>query len=127
MTRLEKIDTFLKSYPIFGEGFVKYSVEGGNVYGTSIMNNKDIAVQTLPMKAGQCFEPHTHKTREWLILYYGEALFVIDGKERYAKAGDFLFIEPNVLHSLKALTDLKVLAVTVPADDCFPKDNQKGQ
>ena len=122
MTGLEKIDMFLKAYPVFGEGFVQYEDEdGGFTYGTCVMNNGDIAVQSVPLKEGQFFDLHKHETKEWIIVYYGECIFYIDGKEIKAKAGDYLCVDAGVLHGIRAVTNMKVLAVTIPADGIFPK------
>ena len=59
----------------------------------------------------QELKTHTSQVQAWLIMLEGECAFTINDEEHHLKAGSITAIPATVPHSLKAITDFKMLLV----------------
>ena len=67
---------------------------------------------------------HKHKVQEQVYhVIEGEGLMVIDGEKRVVRKHDFIFLPPDVEHSIEntGLIDLVFLVVTSPVTDVETK------
>lgn len=60
---------------------------------------------------GQELKTHTSPTDAWLIMLEGESLYTINGAEHTLTAGSITAIPATVPHSLKAITNFKMLLI----------------
>lgn len=103
-----------------GVDTVTYKINGGDALGHGLLSMEEIAVQWISMNGGTTFQNHTHKEREWLIVYSGDGIFMYKDTTILCKPGDYLYIEEGARHGLIANTDLCFLAVTIPLGEGFP-------
>lgn len=104
-----------------------YEDPAGTVVNTGLMNRPDVAVLDCVMPEGVVFPEHLHGIEtEWLLVYEGELEFTMGGTTRIIGPGDYVRIKPNHAHTSRALSPVRVLAVTMPADKGFP-DAYTGQ
>jgi len=59
-------------------------------------------VNEFEVPGGGAVEPHSHPTHEFYYVLYGRGDMVIDGEHRFIGQGDFVYIPPNLIHSLHA-------------------------
>lgn len=86
-----------------------------------LMKRKAIAVLDCVIEKGVVFPEHKHANEaEWLMVYEGEIEFTLEGETRIIKAGEYVEIQPEQAHITVAITDARILAVTMPADEGFP-------
>ncbi len=76
-------------------------------------------VNEFEIPGGGAVEPHSHPTHEFYYVLYGRGNMVIDGEERVIAQGDFVYIPPDLVHSLHATSGHAPLrcfcfAVTAP-------------
>ncbi|MEB2778165.1 cupin domain-containing protein [Algoriphagus sp. D3-2-R+10] len=71
---------------------------------TAMCERLEMHVTTLDTK-GPSHEPHAHVETEIILMISGETAMTIDGKEYSASAGDFYFVESQLFHGIRNLTD----------------------
>ncbi|WPR77201.1 cupin domain-containing protein [Algoriphagus sp. NG3] len=71
---------------------------------TAMCERLEMHTTTLEGK-GPSHEPHAHTESEIILMISGETVMTIDGKEYHATSGDFYFIEPQLLHGIRNVTD----------------------
>ena len=97
------------------DGTVTYMVDGGDCIGYNLLNNKDIAIQNASMKKGTNFPHHNHEEIEILVQYDGDAEITVDNNKTLLKPGDSIRILPNQRHSYNAITNVKLIGITIPS------------
>ncbi len=66
---------------------------------------------------GEPFPAHVHKERAWIMCSRGEVRVRVAETDRDLKVGDFVVIDPDILHEIYALSkSCCVVFVTIPAD-----------
>lgn len=69
-------------------------------------------VAVTQLKAGECIEEHTHDTmEEMFFVLEGSVAITADGAEEICKKDDFIHIKARTPHSLKALSDVRLMTV----------------
>lgn len=69
-------------------------------------------VAVTQLKAGECVEEHTHDTmEEMFFVLEGSVAITADGTEEICRKDDFIHIKARTPHSLKALSDVKLMTV----------------
>ena len=69
-------------------------------------------VAVTQLKAGECVEEHTHDTmEEMFFVLEGSVAITADGAEEICKKDDFIHIKARTPHSLKALSDVRLVTV----------------
>ncbi|WP_198293604.1 cupin domain-containing protein [Algoriphagus resistens] len=72
---------------------------------TAMCERLEMHVTTLD-KRGPSHEPHAHGESEMILMISGETTMTIDSKEYSATAGDFYFIESQLVHGIRNTADL---------------------
>lgn len=69
-------------------------------------------VAVTQLKAGESVEEHTHDTMEEMFFVLdGSIAITADGAEEICRKDDFIHIKARTPHSLKALSDVKLMTV----------------
>ena len=80
---------------------------GGRAYfdrATAMCERLEMHVTQLNKK-GPSHTPHSHPEAEIILVISGETEMTIDGKEYKAEAGDFYFINSELLHGMRNASD----------------------
>ena len=104
--------------------FIEYPAQQGTVIGFNLYHDKHIAIQRVFFSNGSITGDHTHgESVEMITITEGELVveFVDTGKRKTLKAGDGIKIDKGVGHQGLAIKDTWAIAVTIPADEGFPK------
>ena len=73
---------------------------------------------------GQELTEHTSTQQAVIQILSGECEFVLDGETRLLKAGDLLFMPPNLPHAVKATQMFSMLLIlTKPESGVKPNDS----
>lgn len=67
------------------------------------------------------FPMHSHKEREWVIVYKGVMHLFIGGHKITLEPGDGYYIPPNEPHTARFSADTRYLAITIPDCADWPK------
>ena len=102
------------------EPIVKYDIPGGCALSTCLLAHSEVAVQDCFMPAGAKFPEHTHSVKEVIVVYEGELRVSFGDRETTMKRGDVVYFVPGQPHSAKAITDVRVVGLTVPAEEGYP-------
>ena len=110
-------------------GMQEYKVLQGYAMSLTIKHNEEIAVSQSFLSAGTLFPYHCHEfSEEILIVYKGEVTIVTEEFKKRLKAGDSIHICKGCGHLLRAITDVKIIAITIPPDEvAMPKMNGDGK
>lgn len=79
----------------------------------NIFGNANGGVTLLSFKAGQELTTHTAPAEVMVTVIEGEIEFTMLGKAHSILAGQFLLMGEGVPHSVKAMTDAKVMLIKV--------------
>ncbi|MDE6277773.1 MAG: cupin domain-containing protein [Muribaculaceae bacterium] len=92
-------------------------IENGTdrVHFKNIFSNGNGGVSLLAFKAGQKLDEHLAPAELMVYLLEGEIEFSVTGHPHTLHSGEFLLVGQNVLHSVVAKTDAKVMLVKVKA------------
>ena len=68
--------------------------------------------RSVTLKEGKSisYQIHHHRSETWTFTQ-GEGIFVLDGVEKYVKAGESVYIHMEHFHAIKALTELTFIEV----------------
>ena len=112
-----------------GNGMQEYKVEKGFAMAMSLKHNDEVAVAQSFLSKGTIFPYHNHdNSEEVLVVYSGEVTVVTDEGKYTMKPGDSLHICQGCGHLLHAITDVKIIAITIPPDSkAMPKYRGNGQ
>lgn len=110
-------------------GMQEYKVAQGYAMAMTLKHNEDVAVAQSFLSAGTIFPYHAHEfSEEILIVYKGEVTIVTEECKKRLKAGDSIHICKGCGHLLRAITDVKIIAITIPPDEvAMPKMNGDGK
>lgn len=67
--------------------------------------NEDIMMVKVKFETGGVGKPHTHPHTQVTYVVSGVFDFTTDGETKTIKAGDGVYIKPNVLHSCKCIEE----------------------
>jgi mannose-6-phosphate isomerase-like protein (cupin superfamily) len=127
MKRLRELTEKLVSHPlkdiaVMHGDQVAYDCPAGSCIGKCLMSDAAVSVQYAEAVAGTVFPTHSHSTGvvEYLIIIEGELIHEIDGRTVTATAGGYLFVHAGATHSLMAVTDVRMIGVTIPQSEGYP-------
>jgi len=111
-----------------GNGMQEYKVEKGFAMAMSLKNNDEVAVAQSFLSKGTVFPYHNHdNSEEVLVVYSGEVTVVTEEDKFTLKPGCSLHICRGCGHLLHAITDVKIIAITIPPDFvAMPKRRDNG-
>lgn len=102
----------------FGHGITMY--DGG--VGRGLYHDDELAVQLVYMKAGDNFPIHAHNSTEFMIVVHGKIDITFEnGRIESLSPCDVIILEPGQSHGATILEDCLTVAVTIPADEGYPK------
>ncbi len=81
----------------------------------NIFANENGGVALIAFKTGQQLDTHTAPAEVMVNVLEGEIEFTMIDKPHHLKAGEFLLMGEGVPHSVKALTDAKVMLIKIKA------------
>lgn len=102
---------------------VYYKTKDGELPAYGVFREGDrIAVLQCMIRKGDVFMVHHHETpiREFLFVYGGKLEVKTNGNTEVIGTYNYVIFENGVKHEVKALTDCKMIAVTLPADKSYP-------
>ena len=100
---------------------IHYVTEGGECMGVCLFNVPRVAVQRAFMSEGARLPIHTHDGKEVLVLYAGALTVTVGAETRKYGAGDVIEFVAHTAHVVAAQTDTWMIAVTIPADEGYPR------
>lgn len=107
------------------ENYRTMKILDGVVHLHGLLNKTgNIAVSDLEGKAGTTMGEYTVFPKEEMavgIVYEGKIVVEIKGKKTEVSRGGLIHIEPNVKHKGYFAEDSKMIVVTIPPSDGFPK------
>ena len=84
-------------------------------YEKTIVNNDKYLVKVLYIKKGFCTSMHYHPSKdESMHIMDGEGFINFQGKKKSADKGSVIRIEPNKIHSIVALDNLRIFEYSTP-------------
>lgn len=105
-----------------GTDWVRYEMLRGTCIGVSLLHERAIAVQKTFMSKYSVFPLHLHEEIEILVIYEGG----IETLGKVFKAGDIARIENGEEHTVTALEDTWMVAITIPASSAYPESEEYG-
>lgn len=106
--------------------YSEYKMEKGECFSWFIHRSaNDIAVHRWFCSKGTVFPEHTHREREWIIIYRGTMVMHKGGEKITLHKGDFIVNEPGISHSSTYPSDCRFLTIMVPPSPDFPKGDPK--
>lgn len=109
-------------------GLKEYRVKQGYAMAMVLKSNHEISVAQAFMSKGTIFPYHNHdNSEEVLIVYSGEVTVVTEDDKHTLKPGGSIHICRGCGHLLHAITDVKIIAITIPPDDvAMPNLHENG-
>jgi quercetin dioxygenase-like cupin family protein len=99
-----------------------YKTINGTVFGIPLLWSTEIAIQKIFMSANSEFDVHIHKdSTELVIVLKGELTITIGDEAHIVKKNEMFTVDKNVLHNATTIVDTWFIAVTIPADEFYPK------
>lgn len=104
-----------------GTNKIEYTVDTGSCVGEALLNIADVAVQRVCMIAGTVFPEHSHNQFEVVVIVKGDAIHITPGMESKLSSREVYVSRPGELHKFVAITDVELIAITIPASEGYPK------
>lgn len=104
------------------KSIVEYDVFNGNALGIHLFNSPRISINRFFATKDAIFPEHSHKEKEWCILYEGSAILKYEDREVILKPGDCAEIEPNTKHSAVYLENSWLVLITIPRGEGMAND-----
>lgn len=102
----------------------RFSEKSWGTYSVIDVQPKSITA-IVALKKGESQSYHSHENRkEIMSVIEGSGTAVIDGVKKALNIGDVLIVEPNQKHTIKALTDIKLVETQI-GDEISSKDKHK--
>lgn len=90
---------------------LKVDYNTGKFQSEVILKRSDTKGILFAFSQGQELQTHTAPVDVWLVMLEGECTFTIEEKKHTLKAGSITQIPATIPHSLKAITDFKMLLI----------------
>lgn len=103
--------------------YVEYQTDSGYSAALGLVRESKVAVAKAIFSPNTSLPWHSHTiSKEWLIVYDGSiTVLLTDGSEIEVKTGDSITIKEEEIHSIVSKKGARVVAITIPADETFPK------
>lgn len=88
-------------------------IAADKVQSRRIFETENGGVALMGFKAGQALDTHLAPMEVMVTVLEGEIEFTMAGKANAMRAGEFLLMGADVLHSVLAKTDAKVMLVKI--------------
>ena len=104
--------------------FKEHKMECGTSFSWDILNREELSCAHWFNSQGCIFPKHTHTGREWLIIFKGSLILIIDDVEERLLVGQSKIIEPYTEHSAKFVEDCHYLAIVIPKTHDWPTNKE---
>lgn len=109
-----------------GDGIKTYQLEGGIAYSKLLLGDSDVSVAKTFIPISTIFSTHNHPdSYEYIIIIEGCLELSIDNKKIILEKYDSIKIKQGEPHSAFTRSDTKIVAITIPPDEGFPKRQSK--
>ncbi|MFY0625225.1 MAG: cupin domain-containing protein [Reichenbachiella sp.] len=98
---------------------MEWEVLGGGVSRKFMGYDNQIMMVQVKFEKGALGSPHKHFHTQATQCVSGKFEFIIDGQKQIVKAGDGVYIEPNLLHSATCLEEGILIDVFSPVREDF--------
>lgn len=103
--------------------WVRYDTEAGNCLGICLLHERTVAVQKAFMSRDTVFPTHVHGEVEFIIVYEG----CLQMNDKEYRVAEVIHIPNGQEHTVKALEDTWMIAITIPASSAYPDTRNNGQ
>jgi quercetin dioxygenase-like cupin family protein len=82
-------------------------------------------VSEFEVAGGGLVDPHSHPTHEFYYVTFGRGIMTVGDQEREIAQGDLVYTPPNVVHSLRPVSDhapIRALAFAIGTKGAGPVD-----
>ncbi len=86
------------------------------IVSRTLMRTANSRVVLFGFSEGQELTEHTSTQHAVVQILTGQCEFVLGGKPNVVKAGDFIYMPPNLQHSVKAITPFSMLLTLSKAE-----------
>ena len=101
---------------------IEYDVINGHAFGIHLFSSCGVSVNRFFATKGGILPEHSHKEKEWCILYDGSVVVKYKDRNVTLKPGDSEMIEPNVPHSAIYLENSWLIIITIPHGEGMAHD-----
>ena len=102
--------------------YVSYDVVKGSIIGIPIMWDDNMAIQKIFSSAGSEFKTHVHENSiEMVVVISGQLIIKCEDAEYVVNPQEIHTMEKNRPHNAITPVDTWIIAVTIPADEFYPK------
>jgi quercetin dioxygenase-like cupin family protein len=116
----ENVFKFSEMSHLKGDSVV-YDTITGSCIGFRLMHTPLVAVQYAEMSKDSDLICHSHEEVEYLIVYKGALEIEIGGITKILLPGSSIELPPRTPHHVKSETGCKMIAITIPASEYYPK------
>ena len=116
--KIRELTQLLPSNP----GTLIYDIEGRDTSVYGLLKTPQVGVVNCKFDAGTEFPRHNHDAPETVLVYEGEMELEVHGKVTVLRSGDVFTIPARAAHTVRAITETWVIAITIPADRNYPDD-----
>ncbi|MFC1491568.1 cupin domain-containing protein [Nitrospinota bacterium] len=79
-----------------------------------VVAGKNLMLVYVEREAGSVRAEHSHPNEQIIYLLEGRAKFRLGDEEREVEAGQAMHVEPDLVHQVDALTDIRYLGIYSP-------------
>lgn len=108
---METIGNIEKSRKLVLSELVDYSA--GEILNLSLVKNSGLNLSVLAIAEGEALKTHSAPGDAMVLALDGEGEIIIDGERFVLSAGEAIVMPKDIPHSVKALTDFKMLLILV--------------
>lgn len=98
------------------------AIDDNSIVGKYLWKEKRVAVQLLAIKSGIALPVNFRNELEVLIIFDGALQVEMGGGTMVYKRGDIVKILAGMGHICQAITDVKLIAISIPASEEYPDD-----
>jgi quercetin dioxygenase-like cupin family protein len=102
-------------------GYSEYKMDKGMSFAWHIhRSGNDIAIHRWFSEKGVIFPTHSHKEKEWIIIYSGSMELQKEGKTQVFVKGDYIRNNPYIEHGAYFPEDCKYITIMMPPSKEYP-------
>ena len=110
----------LGDFKIDGPNCTQYEIENGTCFSWNLFSSKDTSVARTFISSGGKMLEHQHDEKEYAVIVSGRVVAHYKNKQKILNVRDCIVFEKGTPHSVRALEDTVLIAVTVPHSKDFP-------
>lgn len=115
---LHGMKRFLKDF-VVKQGAFQTSYKGGAV-GYKVLTDPEVSIMNMYMAKGEVLPSHKHDSVEVVTVVHGTFKACVNGVKRDVEESETIIFKPGELHGGIALTTLRAICISIPADEGYP-------